>query len=88
MSRWQRPVCAPSGEPFGVAWRLHLEERCRDECLFELAGGIPAGATVCGGKGYNLARLARYGFRVPRGGVLPAGSPVSEIRQGLKQLGL
>ena len=47
-----------------------------------------AGAAVCGGKGYNLARLARYGFRVPRGGVLPAGAPVSEIRQGLEQLGL
>jgi pyruvate,water dikinase len=47
-----------------------------------------AGAAVCGGKGYNLARLARYGFRVPRGGVLPAGAPVSEIRQGLEHLGL
>ena len=47
-----------------------------------------AGAAVCGGKGYNLARLARYGFRVPRGGVLPAGAPVSEIREGLEQLGL
>src|ERR1035437_1885187 len=47
-----------------------------------------AGTAVCGGKGYNLARLARYGFRVPRGFVLPAGSPVSEIRQGLEQSGL
>jgi pyruvate,water dikinase len=47
-----------------------------------------AGAEVCGGKGYNLARLARYGFRVPRGFVLPAGSPVSQIRQGLEQSGL
>jgi pyruvate,water dikinase len=47
-----------------------------------------AGASVCGGKGYNLARLARYGFRVPRGGVLPAGAPLSEIRRGLEQLGL
>jgi pyruvate,water dikinase len=47
-----------------------------------------AGVAVCGGKGYNLARLARYGFRVPRGGVLPAGAPVSEIRQGLEHLGL
>ena len=47
-----------------------------------------AGASVCGGKGYNLARLARYGFRVPRGGVLAAGAPVSEIRRGLDQLGL
>jgi pyruvate,water dikinase len=47
-----------------------------------------AGAAVCGGKGYNLARLARYGFRVPRGFVLTAGSPVAEIRQGLEQSGL
>jgi phosphohistidine swiveling domain-containing protein len=47
-----------------------------------------AGVEVCGGKGYNLARLARYGFRVPRGGVLPAGAPLSAIRQGLDRLGL
>ncbi|MDR3698978.1 MAG: PEP/pyruvate-binding domain-containing protein [Candidatus Sulfopaludibacter sp.] len=33
-----------------------------------------AGSPVCGGKGYNLARLARYGFRVPDGGVLAAGA--------------
>ena len=31
-----------------------------------------AGPEVCGGKGYNLGRLHRYGFRVPRGGVIPA----------------
>ena len=31
-----------------------------------------AGPHVCGGKGYNLARLERYGFRVPAGGVLSA----------------
>jgi phosphoenolpyruvate synthase/pyruvate phosphate dikinase len=47
-----------------------------------------AGAAVCGGKGYNLARLARYGFRVPRGGVLPAGAPAGEIARGLERLGL
>ena len=47
-----------------------------------------AGAAVCGGKGYNLARLARYGFRVPRGGVLPVGAPLSEIQPGLERLGL
>jgi rifampicin phosphotransferase len=33
-----------------------------------------AGPLVCGGKGYNLARLARYGFRVPAGAVLPAAA--------------
>src|ERR1017187_7433224 len=47
-----------------------------------------AGPSVCGGKGYNLARLARYGFRVPRGGVLPAGAPLSLIRSGLERWGL
>ena len=31
-----------------------------------------AGAAVVGGKGWNLARLARYGFAVPRGGVVAA----------------
>jgi phosphoenolpyruvate synthase/pyruvate phosphate dikinase len=33
-----------------------------------------AGPNVCGGKGYNLARLDRYGFRVPGGGVLAAAA--------------
>jgi pyruvate,water dikinase len=33
-------------------------------------GAYQAGASVCGGKGYNLARLARYGFRVPRGSAI------------------
>lgn len=31
-----------------------------------------AGAPVCGGKGWNLGRLHRYGFPVPAGGVLVA----------------
>ena len=43
---------------------------------------------MCGGKGYNLARLARYGFRVPHGGVLPAGALISGIGPDLEQLGL
>jgi pyruvate,water dikinase len=47
-----------------------------------------AGPSVCGGKGFNLARLARYGFRVPRGGVLPVGTSLSAIWNGLDQLGL
>ena len=47
-----------------------------------------AGPEICGGKGYNLARLARYGFRVPRGGVLPAGASIADIGPGLEQLGL
>ena len=31
-----------------------------------------AGSDVAGGKGWNLARLVRYGFAVPPGGVVPA----------------
>ena len=38
------------------------------------AEAFEAGPGVCGGKGYGLARLARYGFRVPPGGVLPAAA--------------
>jgi rifampicin phosphotransferase len=47
-----------------------------------------AGPAVCGGKGYNLARLARYGFSVPTGGVLPVGAPLSAIPAGLGRLQL
>src|SRR5688572_20809586 len=31
-----------------------------------------AGAEVAGGKGWNLGRLHRFGFPVPRGGVIAA----------------
>src|SRR5262245_45999207 len=31
-----------------------------------------AGAETCGGKGYHLGWLNRYGFRIPSGGVVPA----------------
>jgi phosphohistidine swiveling domain-containing protein len=41
---------------------------------------VRAGPARCGGKGYNLARLHRYGFAVPRGGVLPADVYTSFIR--------
>ena len=47
-----------------------------------------AGPTTCGGKAYNLARLHRYGFPVPRGGVLPADAQLSQLRTGLQQVGL
>jgi len=56
--------------------------------VLDWAQAYEAGVQVSGGKGYNLARLARYGFRVPRGGVLPAGAPLSEIAEGLHRLGL
>jgi len=47
-----------------------------------------AGPGICGGKGYNLARLSRYGFRIPRGGVLPIDAPISQIEAGLERFGL
>lgn len=40
-----------------------------DWCL-SWEDAFAAGSTQAGGKGWNLARLARYGFRVPPGGVL------------------
>jgi phosphohistidine swiveling domain-containing protein len=47
-----------------------------------------AGPAICGGKAYNLACLHRYGFPVPRGGVLSAGADASELRNGIERLGL
>jgi pyruvate,water dikinase len=40
--------------------------------LLTYAEAHAAGPTIAGGKGWNLARLDRYGFPVPRGGVLSA----------------
>ncbi|HSD52046.1 MAG TPA: PEP/pyruvate-binding domain-containing protein, partial [Candidatus Methylomirabilis sp.] len=39
-----------------------------------------AGSARCGGKGVNLARLARYGFPVPIGGVLTADAYTELMR--------
>ncbi|MBB5019305.1 pyruvate,water dikinase [Chitinivorax tropicus] len=38
------------------------------------ADSFSAGVGVVGGKGWNLSRLARYGFNVPPGGVLTTGA--------------
>jgi pyruvate,water dikinase len=38
----------------------------------DLNQAVEAGPNVCGGKGWNLGRLARFGFPVPAGGVLVA----------------
>ena len=38
------------------------------------AHSVQAGTSRVGGKGWNLGRLARYGFRVPAGGVLTAAT--------------
>ncbi len=43
---------------------------------------VTAGATVAGGKGWNLARLHRYGFPVPPGGVVSSQAYTEFIRAG------
>lgn len=48
--------------------------------ILSWAQAFEAGLTACGGKGYNLARLARYGFAVPDGGVI-----VSDVYRDLMQ---
>jgi len=40
--------------------------------FFNWSEAFQAGAETAGGKGWNLGRLQRYGFRVPIGGVLAA----------------
>jgi pyruvate,water dikinase len=40
--------------------------------VLSYADAVTAGPSVVGGKGWNLGRLARYGFDVPMGGVLTA----------------
>lgn len=42
--------------------------------VMDWAEAATAGAGVCGGKGWNLGRLWRYGFPVPTGGVLVASA--------------
>src|SRR5687768_8338689 len=48
--------------------------------LLNWSQAFAAGVLVCGGKGYHLARLQRYGFRVPVGGVV-----VAEVYRQLSQ---
>ncbi len=47
-------------------------EMAGQQWLIDWEQAAAAGIAACGGKGWNLARLARYGFPVPRGGVLVA----------------
>ncbi len=52
------------------------------------------GAARCGGKGWNLSRLHRYGFKVPIGGVLTAegyihilrSTPIADLLQDLSRV--
>ncbi len=40
------------------------------DCFLNWSDAFAAGVLVVGGKGWNLSRLARYGFKIPAGGVL------------------
>lgn len=44
------------------------------DLVLSYAQAATAGPTVAGGKGWSLARLDRYGYRVPRGGIVSAGA--------------
>ena len=44
----------------------------KEGCFFSWSEAFLTGAETVGGKGWNLARLDRYGFAIPRGGVLSA----------------
>ena len=48
------------------------DEAHRQEPLLTWDQAFAAGSAAAGGKGWNLARLVRYGFAVPRGGVVAA----------------
>lgn len=50
-----------------------MEKSC-GAFFFSWPQAFLAGVEVVGGKGWNLGRLERYGFKVPAGGVLSAGA--------------
>lgn len=45
-------------------------ENCSGACFLNWTEAYDAGVGTVGGKGWNLGRLERYGFRIPVGGVL------------------
>jgi len=49
--------------------------------ILDWRAALKAGFATCGGKGFNLARLHRYGFDVPVGGVLPASVYVEVMKE-------
>jgi pyruvate,water dikinase len=53
--------------------------------LFNWDEASQFGVQVVGGKGWNLGRLARYGFRVPKGGVLTTQAYEEFIEQNKLQ---
>ncbi|KJS14889.1 MAG: pyruvate phosphate dikinase [Peptococcaceae bacterium BRH_c4b] len=57
-----------------------MEKSCGN-FFFSWPEAFQAGVGAAGGKGWNLGRLERYGFRVPIGGVLAAGACQSFIEE-------
>lgn len=53
--------------------------------IYSWTDAFAAGPAVVGGKGWNLARLARYGFTIPRGCVI---TDRGDIREALARFGL
>ncbi|MFC1749304.1 PEP/pyruvate-binding domain-containing protein [Pseudomonadota bacterium] len=41
--------------------------------ILDWPDALKAGPSICGGKGWNLARLDHYGFEIPKGFVISAG---------------
>ena len=50
---------------------VFMEELDSGAMLIDWQAAFEAGSHIVGGKAWNLSRLHRYGFNVPRGGVLP-----------------
>ena len=65
-------VQGPGREPSSDGRPRDTPEAHRQEQVLTWDQAFSAGSAVAGGKGWNLARLARYGFPVPRGGVVAA----------------
>ena len=63
---------AERGRPLAGGRPRDTPEAHRQEQVLTWDQAFAAGSAAAGGKGWNLARLARYGFAVPRGGVLAA----------------
>lgn len=56
------------------------------KCFLTWEEAYQSGVSSVGGKGWNLGRLARYGFNVPLGGVLTTGAYDEFIKQnGLRE---
>lgn len=56
-------------------------EKSYGEFFFNWPEAFQAGVKASGGKGWNLGRLERYGFKVPTGGVLSKGAYHSFIEE-------